>query len=211
MVNIDPGVNSLRSCLKASQIRNIEGKILDRDGNPMKPVRCVIISDKESIPNDSGTMKSTDQEGAANDVVGSKTMDSIASRNDPNGISGLIHSFASAVQQKSAKHVVKVKELCNSEKVYGAAVAIPIEAVVEVSSRFDNTLYGYFIGDRLAFPLVENYVKNTWAKYGLKRIQLHEEFFLFQFDTKEGMERVMEHGHWLIRRIVGNTKSVGHF
>ncbi|GJY27406.1 reverse transcriptase domain-containing protein [Tanacetum coccineum] len=201
MVNIDPGVNSLRSCLKASQIRNIKGKILDRDGNPIKHVRRVIISDKESIPNDSGTTKSTDQVGVANDVVGSKTMDSIASRNDPNGKSGLIHSFASAVQQKSAKHVVKVKELRNSEKVDGAAVAIPIEAVVEGSSRFDNTLYGYFIGDRLAFPLVENYVKNTWAKYGLKRIQLHEEFFLFQFDTKEGMERVMEHGPWLIRRM----------
>ncbi|GJY25818.1 RNA-directed DNA polymerase, eukaryota, reverse transcriptase zinc-binding domain protein [Tanacetum coccineum] len=64
------------------------------------------------------------------------------------------------------------------------------------SSRFDNTLYGYFIGPKLAFPLVENYVKNTWAKFGLKRIQLQEEFFLFQFDTKEGMESVMENGPW---------------
>nr|GEU41751.1 putative reverse transcriptase domain-containing protein [Tanacetum cinerariifolium] len=54
---------------------------------------------------------------------------------------------------------------------------------------------------RLAFPLVENYVKNTWAKYGLKRIQLHEEFFLFQFNTKEGMESVLENGPWLIRRV----------
>ncbi|GJR76090.1 zinc knuckle CX2CX4HX4C containing protein [Tanacetum coccineum] len=54
-------------------------------------------------------------------------------------------------------------------------------------------------GDQLAFPLVENYVKNTWAKYGLKRIQLHENFFMFQFNTKEGMEKVMEDGPWLIR------------
>ncbi|GKE19065.1 zinc knuckle CX2CX4HX4C containing protein, partial [Tanacetum coccineum] len=92
-------------------------------------------------------------------------------------------------------------ELRNPEVVEGAAVAIPIEAVEEVSSRFANTLYGYFIGNRLAFPLVENYVKNTWAKYGLKRIQLHEEFFMFQFNTKEGMESVMEAGPWLIRRV----------
>ncbi|GJW33277.1 hypothetical protein Tco_0053309 [Tanacetum coccineum] len=63
------------------------------------------------------------------------------------------------------------------------------------NSRFANTLYGYFIGKILVFPLVENYVKNTWAKYGLKRIQLHEDFFLFQFDSKEGMESMMEqHG-----------------
>ncbi|GJU94038.1 sugar transport protein 13 [Tanacetum coccineum] len=78
-------------------------------------------------------------------------------------------------------------------------VAIPMEAVEAVSTRFANTLYGYFIGKRLAFPLVENYVKNTWAKYGLKRIQLHEDFFMFQFNTKEGMESVMENGPWLIR------------
>ncbi|GJU01387.1 hypothetical protein Tco_1111725 [Tanacetum coccineum] len=70
-----------------------------------------------------------------------------------------------------------------------------------VSARFANTLYGYFIGDRLAFPLVENYVNNTWAKYGLKRIQLHENFFMFQFNTKEGMESVMANGPWLIRYV----------
>nr|GEY95170.1 hypothetical protein [Tanacetum cinerariifolium] len=52
-----------------------------------------------------------------------------------------------------------------------------LSQIENVNARFVNTLYGYFIGDRLAFPLVENYVKNTWAKYGLKRIQLHEEFF----------------------------------
>ncbi|GKD57526.1 zinc knuckle CX2CX4HX4C containing protein [Tanacetum coccineum] len=78
--------------------------------------------------------------------------------------------FASVVQNKVAKKVVKVKELRNSEKIDGASVAIPIEAVTE-------------------------------AKYGLKRIQLHEEFFLFQFDSKEGMESVMEHEPWLIRRM----------
>ncbi|GJW25656.1 zinc knuckle CX2CX4HX4C containing protein [Tanacetum coccineum] len=85
--------------------------------------------------------------------------------------------------------------------LFGAAVAIPMVAVEEVSSRFSNTLYGYFIGKRLAFPLVENYVKNTWAKFGLKRTQLHEDFFMFQFNTKEGMESVMESGPWLVRGV----------
>nr|GEX55216.1 hypothetical protein [Tanacetum cinerariifolium] len=79
-------------------------------------------------------------------------------------------SFASIVQQRPVKQVVKIKELHNSEKVDGAAVAIPLEAVEAVSSRFVNTLYGYFI-----------------------------EFFLFQFNTKEGLESVLENGPWLIR------------
>ncbi|GJY92842.1 hypothetical protein Tco_0508624 [Tanacetum coccineum] len=119
----------------------------------------------------------------------------------PTSRSSQVDSFASVVQHNVVKKVVQVKELRNNVNVDGAAVAIPLDAVEEVSSRFVNTLYGYFIGHRLAFPLVENYVKNTWAKFGLKRIQLHEEFFLFQFDTKEGMESVMEHGPWLIRRM----------
>ncbi|GJR82367.1 retrovirus-related pol polyprotein from transposon 17.6 [Tanacetum coccineum] len=110
-------------------------------------------------------------------------------------------SFASVVNVQPLRKVVKINELRNELKVNGAAVTIPIEAVKAVNARFVNTLYGYFIGDRLAFPLVENYVKNTWAKYGLKRIQLHEEFFLFQFDTREGMESVLENGPWLIRRV----------
>ncbi|GKB36749.1 zinc knuckle CX2CX4HX4C containing protein [Tanacetum coccineum] len=111
------------------------------------------------------------------------------------------NSFASVLQAKSNKKVVKIQELRNENVVEGAAVAIPFEAVEEVKSRFSNTLYGFFIGKRLAFPLVENYVKNTWAKYGLKRIQLHDDFFLFQFENKDGMDKVLEDGPWLIRTV----------
>ncbi|GJY15053.1 retrovirus-related pol polyprotein from transposon 17.6 [Tanacetum coccineum] len=105
-------------------------------------------------------------------------------------------SFAAMVNEQPAKKVVKIQEMRNDLKVEGAAVILPIEAVEAVNARFCNTLYGYFIGSRLAFPLVENYVKNTWAKYGLKQIQLHEEFFLFQFNSREGMENVLENGPW---------------
>ncbi|GJW63854.1 hypothetical protein Tco_0115738 [Tanacetum coccineum] len=101
----------------------------------------------------------------------------------------------------SSKKAVRIKEMRNSEVVAGARVAIPLEAVEEVRSRFANTLYGYFIGKRLAFPLVENYVKNTWAKFGLKRIMLDGDFFLFQFESKEGMNKVIESGPWLIKLV----------
>ncbi|GJT40405.1 zinc knuckle CX2CX4HX4C containing protein [Tanacetum coccineum] len=100
-----------------------------------------------------------------------------------------------------AKRSVRISEMHNQEAVEGARITLPMAAVEEVSARFKNTLYGFFIGDRLAFPLVENYVKNTWAKFGLKRVMLDDEFFLFQFETKDGMEKVMEGGPWLIRRI----------
>ncbi|GKA36021.1 zinc knuckle CX2CX4HX4C containing protein [Tanacetum coccineum] len=133
----------------------------------------------------------------SNHILGSSQNSMASSSMPPENQPG---SFASVIQNNDSKKVIKIKELRNSEKVDGAAVAIPLEAVEAVCSRFANTLYGYFIGTRLAFPLVENYVKNTWAKYGLKRIQLHEDFFMFQFNSKEGMEKVLVDGPWMIRR-----------
>ncbi|GJY18245.1 hypothetical protein Tco_0389736 [Tanacetum coccineum] len=87
-------------------------------------------------------------------------------------------SFASILQKPQAKATVKITKMRNSEVVEGARVAIPMAAVEEVSSRFQNTLYGFFIRKRMAFPLVENY-----------------------FETKDGMEKVIEGGPWLIRLI----------
>ncbi|PWA95915.1 histone-fold protein [Artemisia annua] len=94
---------------------------------------------------------------------------------------------------------VNICELRNEERVEGAHVTIPLKEIVDVSARFANTLYGYFIGKRLAFPIVENYVKNTWEKFGLERVMLNNGFFLFQFSTKDGMDKVLESGQWLIR------------
>ncbi|GJT39899.1 hypothetical protein Tco_0939764 [Tanacetum coccineum] len=118
------------------------------------------------------------------------------------GIDTTTHvSFASMFKDNTSKKAVRLFELRNDERVDGAHVTIPLEAVNEVSTRFANTLYGYFIGKRLAFPIVENHVKNTWAKYGLDRVMLRNGFFFFQFATKEGMEQVLENGPWLIRLV----------
>ncbi|GJV06019.1 hypothetical protein Tco_1343675 [Tanacetum coccineum] len=106
--------------------------------------------------------------------------------------------FASVLKEKTNKKTVKLSKLTNDEVVHGADVTIPLVAVEEVSSRFVNTLYGYFIGKRLAFPIVENYVKNSLEKYGIQQVMLQNGFFFFQFTMKEGMERVLENGPWLI-------------
>ncbi|GJT14599.1 hypothetical protein Tco_0861641 [Tanacetum coccineum] len=111
------------------------------------------------------------------------------------------NSFVSVLQDNTFKKTVKLSKLHNEEVVEGVAIAIPIAAIEEVSARFENTLYGYIIGKRLAFPLVETYVKNTWAKYGLERVMLHSGFFFFQFTTSDGMERVIESRPWLIRLV----------
>nr|GEX84452.1 hypothetical protein [Tanacetum cinerariifolium] len=102
---------------------------------------------------------------------------------------------------QTMKKVAKVSELRNHVIVHGAVVAILLEAVKEVSARFENTLYGYFVGKKLAFPLVVNYVKNTWIKYGLERVMNKNEFFYFQFATCDGIEKVIENGPWLIHSV----------
>ncbi|GJT42647.1 hypothetical protein Tco_0951362 [Tanacetum coccineum] len=103
---------------------------------------------------------------------------------------------------KNDRHMKDGEENKNADGSKDSSdVAIPIEAVDEISSSFNNTLYGYFIGKRLAFPVVENYVKHAWTKFRIERTILHEGFFFFQFATRAGMEQVLKNGPWQIRLI----------
>ncbi|GKE03919.1 ATPase, F1/V1/A1 complex, alpha/beta subunit [Tanacetum coccineum] len=118
-------------------------------------------------------------------------------------------THAPASSSQSQKKIVKVSSLTIEEKVLGADVAIPIAAVDEICDQFANTLYGYFIGSWLAFPIVENYVRNAWAKYGFERVIVRNGFYLFKFTSQEGMVRVLNGGPWFIRsmHIMLNTWS----
>nr|GEX26993.1 zinc knuckle CX2CX4HX4C [Tanacetum cinerariifolium] len=48
----------------------------------------------------------------------------------------------------------------------GVNISIPRKVVEKVSTRFEHTLYGYFIGKRMVFPVVEYYARNNWVKHG---------------------------------------------
>ncbi|GJS45344.1 zinc knuckle CX2CX4HX4C containing protein [Tanacetum coccineum] len=83
----------------------------------------------------------------------------------------------------------------------GVNVSIPRKVVEKVSSHFEHTLYVYFIGKRLVFPVVEYYARNNWGKHGLKRIMMNNNgFFFFKFDSRVGLEDVLEGGPWMIRK-----------
>ncbi|GJY28350.1 zinc finger, CCHC-type containing protein [Tanacetum coccineum] len=49
----------------------------------------------------------------------------------------------------------------------GAHVVVSKEPVCVVNEWLNNTVYRFFLGKSLAYPIVENYVKNTWSKFGL--------------------------------------------
>ncbi|GKD05625.1 zinc knuckle CX2CX4HX4C containing protein [Tanacetum coccineum] len=103
-------------------------------------------------------------------------------------------SNAPMSQLDSHNKIVKVSSLTNEEKVLGADVALPIVAVDEISVKFANTLYGYFIGSWLAFLIVENYVRNACVKYGFESVIVRNNFFLFKFSSHEGMVKVINGG-----------------
>ena len=69
--------------------------------------------------------------------------------------------YATALSDEPRKKKVSFRYLNTNEMVKNADLAIPMASVEQVNNQFANSLYGYFIGKRLAFPIVENYVKNT--------------------------------------------------
>ncbi|GJZ18179.1 copia protein [Tanacetum coccineum] len=57
------------------------------------------------------------------------------------------------------------------------------------------------IRKQVAYPVVANYVRNTWGKYGLARSMFSSStcLFSFQFSTIEGLEAMLENSLWFIR------------
>ncbi|GJX06772.1 zinc knuckle CX2CX4HX4C containing protein [Tanacetum coccineum] len=83
----------------------------------------------------------------------------------------------------------------------GVNIFFPRKVVEKVSTHFEYTLYGYFIGKRMAFLVVEYYARNNWAKLWLKRIMMNSKgFFFFKFDSWAGLEAVLEGGPWFISK-----------
>ncbi|GJZ42309.1 zinc knuckle CX2CX4HX4C containing protein [Tanacetum coccineum] len=181
----------------AAKFKNIDGKFIVRKairGANLKSTTPVGDTAGVKVRNDdctNGMLKSDSGDG---EVHVAPTHVNDAELN--------MSSFASILQGNHQKKTVKIKELHNEEIVEGATLAISYVDVEEVRNKFANTLYGYFIGKRIAFPLVEKYVKNTWAKFGLKRVMMRNGFLFFQFSTPEGMEKVLENGPWLIRLVL---------
>nr|GEW91655.1 hypothetical protein [Tanacetum cinerariifolium] len=65
---------------------------------------------------------------------------------------------------------------------------------------------------RMAFSVVEYYARNNWAKHGLKRIMMNSKgFFFFKFDSRAGLEAVLEDDPWLILFEEDNISLIATF
>ncbi|GKD40051.1 putative reverse transcriptase domain-containing protein [Tanacetum coccineum] len=83
----------------------------------------------------------------------------------------------------------------------GIDVVVPLESIRAISERFANTTYGFFLRKKVAYPVVANYVRNTWGKYGLVRSMFSSstEIFSIQFSSMDGLIAMLENGPWFIQ------------
>jgi hypothetical protein len=70
-------------------------------------------------------------------------------------------SYAGATSNDPMKPKSNFRRLECSKKTNGVDLTVPMKVVKEVNTRYENTLYGYFLGKRLAFPVVDYYVRNV--------------------------------------------------
>ncbi|GJY53315.1 retrotransposon protein, putative, ty1-copia subclass [Tanacetum coccineum] len=61
----------------------------------------------------------------------------------------------------------------------GIDVVVLVESIRAISKRFANTAYGFFLGKRVAYLVVSNYVRNTWG-------------------SMDGLDSMLKNGMWLI-------------
>ncbi|GJX07701.1 cytokinin dehydrogenase 3-like protein [Tanacetum coccineum] len=83
----------------------------------------------------------------------------------------------------------------------GIDVVVPVDSIRAISERFANTAYGFFLGKKVAYPVVANYVRNTWGKYELIRSMFSSStgLFSFQFSSMNRLDAMLENGPWFIR------------
>ncbi|WP_254554307.1 hypothetical protein, partial [Salmonella enterica] len=83
-------------------------------------------------------------------------------------------SFVSMLNANRNPCKVNFRQLINEDQVANHDTKLPKEAMESVLCRYENTLVGYFIGKAIAFPIVQNYVTNTWKKFGVQKIMKNE-------------------------------------
>ncbi|GJU49585.1 hypothetical protein Tco_1219140 [Tanacetum coccineum] len=76
----------------------------------------------------------------------------------------------------------------------GIDVVVPVESIRAISERFFNTAYGFFLGKRVAYLVVANYVRNTWGKYRLVQSMFSSStgLFSFQFSSIGSLNAMLE-------------------
>ncbi|MFS7915825.1 putative transcription factor interactor and regulator CCHC(Zn) family [Helianthus anomalus] len=179
----------------AKRFIDVEGNSwLPRRGSAQNPIESATFSAMNKLVKLAGPL-SSDCEGSGYSNMGfpgSQVRSDLGSAIKP-------RSYAESVVAANTKQV-NFRTLASPVVHDGCDVVLSRESVKLVQDRLANTLYGYFLGDRVAYPVVEYFVKNNWKKFGLQKSMMNANgFFFFKFANKEGMLNVLKEGPWIIR------------
>ncbi|KAJ0867962.1 hypothetical protein HanRHA438_Chr12g0569171 [Helianthus annuus] len=151
-------------------------KPLRIDGNPLIPRRGVVPNDpkvinvidelqKITVPVQmpkNGSNEQYNQHGKSSESLADPVQNVYADKHLGDQV-----SYAQKVKSNAKPlREVNFRKMHTVESHQEADIVIPKEVVKTVRDRFDNVLFGYFLGNRLPFPVVEYYVKNVWSKFG---------------------------------------------
>ncbi|GKC95162.1 reverse transcriptase domain-containing protein, partial [Tanacetum coccineum] len=178
----------------AKRVTSIDGKIKVPKSILRKPMRNVVNEKLEAVK--TGIDGRSPSKVSFEAVGVSDTHDDAAPK-----CSNLGGSFASLLKPKEATNKVHFRTLVNDESVVSADCVLPKDAAAKVKGRYENSIVGFFLGKDPSFPVVQQYVSNTWRKFGFERITRNDDgVYLFKFATKSGRDQVIEKGPWLIRK-----------
>jgi hypothetical protein len=124
---------------------------------------------------------------AAKDACLASTVavDDFTSELDADGAGKVDKSYASKLAgtsspSSSSAKKVNFRLLESAVNLPGFDIVLPRQSVQKVHEKLSSTLFGYFIGTRVAFPVVEYFVKENWKPFGIQKKNYDElEWFLF--------------------------------
>ncbi|GJZ51712.1 retrovirus-related pol polyprotein from transposon TNT 1-94 [Tanacetum coccineum] len=195
----------------AKRVKNIEGKTTMPKGILKKAVRNVSSDTHEVVMplNDVGSGSKVNFEAVAATNIdkpssSSGAQSTIGSEQEvftSNDGPKTGNSFVSLLRSNEANNKVHFRTLVNEERVESVDCVLPKAAAAKVKSRYENSIVGFFVGKDPSFPVVQQYVSNTWRKFGFDKITRNDDgVYLFKFASKSGIDQVLEKGPWMIRK-----------
>ncbi|XP_022040145.1 uncharacterized protein LOC110942657 [Helianthus annuus] len=193
----------------AMQFKGISTRGVNSDGNTVLPRRGIVINEPKPINVIDELTKVTIPvpiEKPVNPGPGCSApntmMDGQEGVKEVNADNGSVLKTKSYADSLLANKNVKLnfRALASDSIREGCDVVLPRESVRVVQNKMANTLYGYFLGDRVAYPVVDYFVRNNWKKYGVQKSMMNANgFFFFKFSEEAGMLNVLKDGPWIIR------------
>ncbi|GJS45022.1 hypothetical protein Tco_0595143 [Tanacetum coccineum] len=180
----------------ATSLRTLWGRTIGADGI-LDHVTVVMPSTEDGpiLSSSGGHMVEKVNESGNNEGTQDENMDQtpISSSINPN----IGTSYAKLFTRESSRKSVNFRTLITPVR-NGADVVVQLESILAISERFINMAYGFFLGKRVAYPVVANYVRKTCGKYGLVKLMLNSStsLFFFQFSYMNGLDLMLENGLW---------------